>query len=130
MISNTQSVTLKAPRHRVFAYLTNPFNLKKWAINFVQDVVQRNGSVIAITPIGALTTQILANEQWGTVDIKMDEMIFPGRLTPNGEGCNYSFTMYRSVEMSDEQWQNGIRGLKEELSILKKLIENEYRNGS
>jgi hypothetical protein len=42
---------------------------------------------------------------------------------PHGRGSVFIFTVYRQPSMGDVEWEGGQRGLDEELTDLKKLLE-------
>ena len=47
----------------------------------------------------------------------------PARVVPLGKRSVVTFTIHRTPDMDDAAWEAGKRGMDEELTILKRLVE-------
>lgn len=122
----TETISIQAPYGQVFDYLSEPRNQEHWAVNFIRDIRETEAGPLATTPFGEALLSCHPNRQAGTLDIQLgDGPALPTRLVPNGDGCTYAFTLFQPVGMPDSVWQEqALPGLREELSILKSLMEN------
>lgn len=122
--SITQSVSLEVPYDTAFAYISNPRNQPKWAINFVKEVKETDQGLIMVTPMGEVPFRFESDSQSGVIDIVMGGGApLPTRLVRNGDGCEFMFTLFRPEGMPEEAWQGQAAGLAEELGILKLNLE-------
>ena len=128
--SYTATTFIEAEPDRVFEYVRVPENQPSWAINFVRSTRPLSDGRYAMqTPAGELIYRIEADPGCRTVDF-FDEtpegettMILPTRIVPHGRGSVFMFTIHRQPDMGDVQWEAGQRGLEEELTELKNLLE-------
>ena len=129
---DVQSIGIKAPASKVFAFVAEPSNLSRWTNAFKR---ADDKTALMATPQGevdiGLTT--VAHAGAGSVDWKMT---FPdgsvgtaySRVTPDGDGAIYSFVLMappvalEALEGALEA-QRGI--LAEELKHLKSVMENQ-----
>lgn len=119
----TESVILNAPKNKVFAYLTTYENITKWSVNFIHKLEKAADGYTVITPVGKMTFEIVADENTGVVDILLDGKPLPTRVVSLGPTTLYLFTLLAPPDMVDAEFQSGIKGLKEELALLKKQVE-------
>ncbi len=128
--SYTATTFVEADPDRVFEYLRVPENQPSWAINFVRSTRPLSDGRYAMqTPAGELIYRIEEDTGCRTVDFVYETpegettMILPTRVVPHGRGSVFTFTIHRQPGMSDNEWEEGQRGLEEELAELKKLLE-------
>jgi hypothetical protein len=110
MNTRTYSVTIPAPKARVFAYLADIENLPQWATCFCQAVDVVDGRHWATTPQGQVVCDIRAHQATGTIDFlagpSAEQMgCWPARVLdlPGGE-CLFQFTTVQLPGMSDEEF--------------------------
>jgi polyketide cyclase/dehydrase/lipid transport protein len=128
--SYTATTFVEADPDRVFEYVRVPENQPFWAINFVRSTRPLSDGRYAMqTPAGELIYRIEEAPRCRTVDFVYETpegettMILPTRVVPHGGGSVFIFTVHRQPGMGDIEWEEGQRGLDEELSELKKLLE-------
>lgn len=119
--TTTKYVSISASYDKVFDYLTNPLLYVEWSTNFISSVTLENGEYYAITPMGKVKFAVKGNKATGNIDLFFGDAPFPipTRLLRNEEGVTYLFTLFQSEGMPDIAWENGIKGLIEELETLK-----------
>lgn len=125
----TGSTLIEAPPEHVFAYVSVPENQPEWAINFVRSTRPLgDGRHVMETPVGEMTYRVEADASRGTVDFVFEtrhgESVLPTRVVPHPAGSVFTFTILRQPGMPDEAWENGKRGLDEELAVLKRRLES------
>lgn len=123
--TTTQFVSVNASYDKAFNYLTNPILYKEWSTNFISDILVEGDQHFAITPMGKVKFVINGDKQTGNIDLFFGEIPhpIPTRLLPNGNGVTYLFTLFQADGMPDMAWQQGIKGLIEELEILRICLE-------
>lgn len=74
-----------------------------------------------------MTYRVEADERRGTVDFVFDapqgDSVLPSRVTPHPLGAVYTFTITRQPGVPDEAWEQGKRGMDQELEFLKGIVE-------
>jgi len=129
---DVQGIEIRAPRARVFAFLSRPGNLPRWAHAF-RSADDRNARLE--TPAGVVDVRLdtLADAGAGTVDWRLE---FPGgsiglaqsRVTETTRGtCIYSFVLH-APPVALEQVEGALEAqratLRSELAMLKSLMEH------
>ena len=125
----TATTYIQSAPERVFNYVRIPENQPEWAVNFVRSTrAIGRGRYEMETPAGAMAYRVEANDQVGTVDFIFEtpqgESILPARVVRHGPGAIFTFTITRTPDMDDQAWAHGKRGLDEEVSQLKRLLES------
>ena len=134
MRSDTQTITIEAPRANVFAFLADAANLPRWAPNFATAVrpdgegwiVEQGGSEVRL--------RLEASAELGTVDLHVTppdgrtRTVF-GRVLPNAGGAEFLFTMFHSDSRSDADIARQNAEVREELRLVKALCEPPDRPG-
>lgn len=128
--SYTAKIFIEADPERVFEYVRVPENQPSWSINFVLSTrLLSDGRYAMQTPAGELIYRVEEDSRCRTVDFVYETpegqttMILPTRVVPHGGGSVFTFTVHRQPGMGDVEWKEGQRGLEEELTELKKLLE-------
>ena len=128
--SYTATTFIEVDPDRVFEYVRVADNQPSWAINFVRSTHPlSDGRYVMQTPAGELIYRIEDDSRCRTVDFIYETpegegtMILPARVVPRGRGSVFTFTIHRQPGMGDLEWEEGQRGLDEELAELKKLLE-------
>jgi hypothetical protein len=128
--SYTATIFIEADPDRVFEYVRVPESQPSWAITFVRSTRPlSNGRYVMQTPAGELIYRIEEDPRCRTVDFVYETpegektMMLPTRVVPHGSGSVFTFTIHRQPGMGDVEWEEGQRGLDEELSELKNLLE-------
>ena len=111
MNTRTYSVTIPAPKSRVFAYLADIDNLPQWATSFCLQLETVGGQHWVTTPGGKMLCEIRAHQGTGTIDYlagpSADQLArWPARVLdlPGGETL-YQFTTLQTPGMSDEEFE-------------------------
>jgi hypothetical protein len=129
---DVQGIEIRAPRAKVFEFLSHPSNLPRWAHAF-ESADDKNARLE--TPAGAVDVQMdtLADAGAGTVDWRLE---FPdgsvglaqSRVTETTRGtCIYSFVLH-APPVALEQVEGALEAqratLQTELATLKSLMEH------
>lgn len=124
----TASVIIGREPGRVFAYVRVPENQPKWAVNFVRSTRPIGGGRYEMeTPFGRMTYRVESDERRGTIDFVFEgphgDSVLPTRVTPHPLGAVYTFTITRQPGAPEAAWEQGKRGMDEELAVLKGIVE-------
>lgn len=123
--TSTQFISINANYNKAFDYLTAAMLYKQWSTNFISDILVEGDSHFAITPMGKVKFVVKGDKQTGNIDLFFGDAPhpIPTRLLPNENGVTYLFTLFQADGMPDLAWEQGIKGLIEELEILKTCLE-------
>lgn len=126
--SRTLSVSIDCPPHRVYAFVSNPENLPKWAAGLCKSVTKSDTGWIVETTQGPMNLRFVENNDLGVLDHYVspapgDEVYVPMRVLPNGSGSTVLFTLFRLPGMSDEKFTEDARLVTRDLETLKRVLE-------
>ena len=120
----TEHIVLNVSKDTAFAYIAEYENIPKWSKNFILKLEKSGSKYTATTPIGKMKFEIATDKNTGVIDLLLDGKPSPTRLIALGaEMTLYSFTLILPPNMSEEEFQGGIKGLQEELTLLKGQLE-------
>lgn len=128
MDAYTSTMPIGTNPDTVFAFLADPLNQPRWAVNFVKSTRPAgDGTYVMETPIGEIPYRFDAEPSRRVVDIVLltpaGEQLLPLRVTPHGPGSIVTFTIARTPGQPDAAWEAGTAGLDEELATLRDLLE-------
>jgi len=124
----TLSVSIeRAPRH-VYAFVSNPENLPKWATALCRSVRKSEGEWIVETPDGPMRIKFVGHNEFGVLDHYVNpapglQMLNPMRVVANGSGSEVLFTLFQSPNMSEEKFAEDARLVERDLRTLKDVLE-------
>ena len=128
MRSDTQTITIDAPRADVLAFLADATNLPRWAPNFAT-AVRPDGDGWIVEQGGAeVRLRLQVSAELGTVDLHVTppdgrtRTVF-GRVLPNAAGAEFLFTMFHSDSRTDADIARQNAEVGEELARVKALCE-------
>lgn len=126
--SKTLSVSIECPPGRVYAFVSNPENLPKWATAFCRSVRESAGEWIMETPDGPMTIKFVGRNDFGVLDHTVTvkpgiEILNPMRVVPNGSGSEIIFTVFQSPGVSNEAFAKDAGMVEGDLRTLKTVLE-------
>jgi hypothetical protein len=126
--STTLTVSIDCPPARVYAFVSNPENLPRWAAGLGRSVRKSGGDWVVETPDGAARVQFVPPNQFGVLDHSVrpatgGEIVVPMRVVPNGSGSDVLFTVFRLPGMSDDRFAEDVRLVERDLGTLKRVLE-------
>lgn len=130
MKSKTLSISIAAAPDRVYAFVSNPENLPKWAHGLGSSVMRAEDAWIVQTRLGPVTLQFVAPNTLGVLDHRVClpqglEITNPMRVVPNGDGSEILFTLFHTANLSDAQFASDAKLVKNDLRTLKRLLETQ-----
>ena len=122
------SVSIDRRPQEVYAFVSDPANLPKWATGLGGSIGQVQGEWIADSPMGKIKIRFAGKNTFGILDHEVVlesgvKIMNPMRVIANGEGSEILFTLIRRPDMSDEQFEEDARWVEKDLKILKGLLE-------
>jgi predicted enzyme related to lactoylglutathione lyase len=130
MPSETRSISvhIAVAASAVYAYARQPGNLPHWASGLASGIRSENGDWFADSPMGAVKVQMAAANPYGVLDHDVtlpDGRVFhnPLRAIANGDGCDLTFTLFRSADMNDAAFAADAATVARDLQALKALLE-------
>jgi hypothetical protein len=112
----------------VYAFVSDPANLPKWATGLGGSIRNVQGEWIADAPMGRIRVKFAEKNQFGVLDHQVTlesgtTINNPMRVIANGGGSEIFFTLIRQPDMSEEQFDADARWVEKDLGILKDLLE-------
>ena len=128
MRADTQTITIDASLSKVFRFVSNPENLPHWARAFCQAIRPDGDAWLVSSPQGEVRVRYRTDEALGVIDFHLSpapgmEALAASRVLPNGDGAAYVFTQFQTPGMPDDVFTGQVHALREELLILKALLE-------
>ena len=125
----TATAVIELDVDAVFAFVSEPENQPRWAINFVRSTRSAGrGRYVMETPMGELAYRLELDRERRVADwvfeLPAGETVMPARVVPHAAGAVFTFTIPRMPGADDAAWEQGRRGLDEELATLKRLLED------
>ena len=126
--SRTVSVSISCAPSRVYAFVSNPANLPKWATTFCRSITQSNGAWVIETAQGPVKVRFAAPNDLGVLDHYLtsssgSEIFVPVRVVSNGQGSELIFTLFQQPGMSDDSYAKDAELVRRDLNTLKRVLE-------
>jgi hypothetical protein len=122
------SVSINRSPDQVYAFVSNPENLPKWAAGLSGSIKKIGGDWIGESPMGSVKIKFADANRFGILDhhvtLPSGESVYnPMRVFPNHTGSELIFTVYQRPEMSDEMFAEDTRAVTRDLKSLKALLD-------
>ena len=132
--SKTLSVSIHCDPSAVYQFASNLENLPHWAMTFCRSVKKWSDEWLIETPQGPVKIRMVAKNDLGILDHYVVpapgvEVFVPMRVVQNNEGSEVIFTLFKRADISDEQFKQDIRWVKEDLKSLKRIMEKKDHAG-
>ena len=126
--SRTLSVSINCPPDRVYAFVSNPENLPRWAAGLCKSVRKSDEGWIVETAQGPMNLRFAEDNGLGVLDHYVSpapgtEIYAPMRVLPNGPGSELLFTLFRLPGMSDEKFAEDAGLVTRDLEALKGMLD-------
>ena len=126
--SRTLSVSIDCRPDRVYAFVSNPENLPRWAAGLCKSVRKSDAGWIVETAQGPMNLRFAENNDLGVLDHYVTlapgvEVYVPMRVLPNGSGAEVLFTLFQLPGMSDEKFAEDAGLVARDLETLKRVLE-------
>jgi hypothetical protein len=112
----------------VYAFVSDPANLPRWAPGLGSSVVREEQKWFVVTPEGRVRVTFAPENDYGVLDHEVvtpsgDTVYVPLRAIPDGDGCEVVFTLRRSPGMSDGEFERDRALVTGDLALLKQVLE-------
>ena len=124
------SLDINRPPDEVYAYTADHTNLPNWASGIGDSIELIDGQWVVESPMGRLTIRFAEPNDLGvldhTVTLASGQTFYnPMRVIQHALGSEVVFTLRRSDEQSDEQFEADAATILADLHSLKALLEGE-----
>ena len=127
---NTRHVSQVIQRDpsEVYAFMTEPMNLPRWAAGLAQSEVTQDGDRLLVdSPMGRVTVAFTSRNDLGVLDhtvtlLDGTEVYNPLRVIPHPDGAEVIFTI-RQLNASDEDFDRDTDMVRADLETLNSLLE-------
>jgi len=124
----TLSVSIECRPDRVYAFVSNPGNLPRWAAGLCKSVSKSDAGWIVETTQGPMPLRFVEKNDLGVLDHYVSpapglEVYVPMRVLPNGSGAEVLFTLFQLHGMSDEKYAEDAGLVARDLETLKDVLE-------
>ncbi|MCF7549889.1 MULTISPECIES: SRPBCC family protein [Pseudonocardia] len=122
------AVQVAAPAEAVYAFVTDPTNLPRWAAGLAGATVElREGRWVTDSPMGEVEIAFAPRNEHGVAD---HDVTLPGgevvsnplRVLPNGDGCDVLFTVRQRPDMTPEDLARDVAAVRQDLERLAALL--------
>jgi len=122
------NVHIDSPPDVVYAFVSNPANLPKWATGLGDSLRQVNGEWVAEAPMGTIKIRFAERNRFGVLDhdVILESGVSihnPMRVVPSGNGSEVTFMLFRREGVTDEEFSADAAWVEKDLRILKKILE-------
>jgi polyketide cyclase/dehydrase/lipid transport protein len=124
--AHTRSISIAAPPTQVLDFLADPYNLPRWAPGFARSVKEQDGQLLVDTGEGERPILMSVSPEQGTVDLVSAAEPRVGafsRLLPNGDGCEYLFTLFFAPDVDETAVEAQMAVVDDELETVRALCE-------
>ena len=124
------SVDINRPPDEVYDYTSDHTNLPNWASGIGDSIELVDGEWVVESPMGRLTIRFAEPNDLGvldhTVTLASGETFYnPMRVIQHGTGSEVIFTLRRSAEQGDAEFEADAATILADLHTLKALLEGE-----
>jgi hypothetical protein len=122
------SERINRPMDEVYAYAVDPANLPEWAPGLGSAVENIDGRWYIDAPMGRVGFAFVGRNALGVLDHEVvlpsgDVIYNPMRVIPDGDACDMVFTLRRSPDMNDEEFERDANAVAADLASLKRIME-------
>jgi hypothetical protein len=122
------SVGIERPSDEVYAFVSDPANLPRWATAFCLSVRRSGDEWIVETPQDPVRIAFVAPNDFGVLDHVVTlapelEIFSPMRVVANGSGSEVLFTLFQRPGMSDAELSDDAALVQRDLETLKGVME-------
>jgi hypothetical protein len=126
--SRTLSISIGCRSDKVYAFVSNPENLPRWAAGLCKSVRKSDAGWIVETTQGPMNLRFADDNDLGVLDHYVTpapgvEVYVPIRVVPNGSGSEVLFTLFKLPGMSDEKFAEDAGLVARDLETLKRVLE-------
>ena len=126
--SRTLTVRIDRPYREVYAFVSLPENLPRWAAGLGKSIGLVDGEWVAETSQGPVRVRFTERNDLGILDQSVTppagtEVYIPMRVIANGGGSEILFTLFHLADMTDEQFAADAALVEQDLQRLKRLLE-------
>jgi hypothetical protein len=116
------------PADKVYAYVSDPVNLPRWAPGLGNAVEQIDGQWFVDTPAGRVRLTFAPRNDFGILDhyvtLNSGEVIYvPMRVIADESGSEVLFTLRRRPGMTDAEFKADADAVAADLARLKHVLE-------
>ena len=126
--SAIKSVDIQAAPEKAFAFLCDPLNWPQYAIVNLRTVNPgQNGWCKAVTKFGEGEIRVDPVKEFGILDHQWRDpqasWKVHSRVVPNGDGSTVMMTLFQPLVMTDQQFDQAMKGMDTEMAKLKEILE-------
>jgi hypothetical protein len=128
MSSRHLGIAIDRPAADVYAFVSDPRNLPRWAAGLGSSIELIDGRWIADSPMGRVAVAFAEPNDYGVADHRVtlasgETFYNPLRVIADAGACEVVFTLRRQPGMSDEDFDRDARAVATDLATLKRLLE-------
>jgi hypothetical protein len=126
--SRTLSISIGCRPDNVYAFVSNPENLPRWAAGLCKSVRKSGAGWVVETAQGPMNLRFVKSNDLGVLDHYVTpapgvEVYAPIRVLANGSGSEVLFTLFQLPGMSDEKFAEDSGLVTRDLETLKGVLE-------
>lgn len=122
------SISVHKRVDEVYAFVSNPLNLPKWAAGLSGSIRKEGSDWIADSPMGKVKVKFAETNPFGVLDHDVTlpsgvKFYNPMRVVANDDGSEVIFTLFRVPGMSEQNFHEDAQSVDRDLRKLKEVLE-------
>ncbi len=125
--TSTLALGINCSASEIYKFVSNPLNLPKWATTFAKSIHKANGKWILQTDQGPVKIKMSEKNKFGVLDhfitsASGEKIYVPMRVISNASGSEITFTLFQRRAMTEAQFFQDLKLVKQDLENLKKIM--------
>ena len=127
-VARTSSVSVEKPWREVYEAIWRPEVFPEWATGLSKSELTKEGDRWkAEGPGGTVVIRFTGHNDFGVMDHHVEtgkgpEIYVPLRVIENGDGAEVLLTLFRQLDMSDDQFEADGKLVEKDLESLRKFL--------
>lgn len=126
--TRTLSISIACAPDAVYEFIRDPRNLPRWAPAFCKAVAPAGDAWTVETPEGPVGLRFVERNAFGVLDhyVRLAsglEIYVPMRVVRNDDGSEVLLTVFRTLAMSDQRFEEDAGFVQQDLNTLKTVLE-------
>lgn len=121
------SISIDRSAEEVYQFASDPENFPKW-ISFIKSMTDQGDIWIGKTELGDIKIKFAPQNDFGIIDHQVtltngETVSNPMRAVANNKGCEFTFTLFRMPNRTDQEFNEDAKAVTEDLQKLKEILE-------
>jgi hypothetical protein len=121
------SISINRSAAEVYQFASNPEHFPKW-VAFIKSMTKQEDIWIGKTDAGEIKIKFAPVNDFGIIDHEVtlsngETVYVPMRAIANNKGCEFTFTLLRMPNRTDQEFNDDAKAVTADLQKLKEILE-------